>query len=75
VIRDLSLKRRSGYKRVMEDTTLGKLSAVNEALVEHLKWLLEKKDLDALSRVIPIVDNLTRVLIEIGQSSPRALEK
>jgi hypothetical protein len=43
----------------MEDTTLGKLSAVNEALVEHLKWLLEKKDLDALSRVIPIVDNLS----------------
>src|SRR4030095_15134764 len=58
-------------KRVMDDTTLGKLSEVNDALVEHLKWLLEKKDLDALSRVIPIVDNLTRVLIEIGQTSQR----
>ena len=71
MIQDLSLKRRSGYKRVMDDTTLGKLSEVNDALVEHLKWLLEKKDLDALSRVIPIVDNLTRVLIEIGQTSER----
>jgi hypothetical protein len=55
----------------MDDTTVGKLSEVNDALVEHLKWLLEKKDLDALSRVIPIVDNLTRVLIEIGQTSQR----
>jgi hypothetical protein len=49
VIRDLSLKR----CRVMDDTTLGKLSGVNDALIEHLKWLLEKKDLDAFSRVIP----------------------
>ena len=71
MIRDLSLKRGSGYKRVMDETTLGKLSEVNNALVEHVKWLLEKKDLDALSRVIPIVDNLTRVLIEIDQTSPR----
>jgi hypothetical protein len=64
--------RRSGYKRDMDDTTVGKLSAVNDALVEHLKWLLERQDLDALSRVIPIADNLTRVLIEIGQTRPRA---
>jgi hypothetical protein len=56
----------------MDDTTVGKLSAVNDALVEHLKWLLERQDLDALSRVIPIADNLTRVLIEIGQTRPRA---
>ena len=71
MIRDLSLKCRAGYNGVMDDTTLGKLSGVNDALVEHLKWLLEKKDLDALSRVIPIVDDLTRVLIEIRQTSPR----
>jgi hypothetical protein len=72
VIPDLLLKRRSGYKRVMDDTILAKLSEVNDALVEHLKWLLEQKNLDALSRVIPIVDNLTRVLIEIRQTSLRA---
>jgi len=72
VIPDLLLKRRSGYKRVMDDTILAKLSEVNDALVEHLKWLLEQKNLDALSRVIPIVDNLTRILIEIRQTSLRA---
>ena len=56
----------------MDDTILAKLSEVNDALVEHLKWLLEQKNLDALSRVIPIVDNLTRILIEIRQTSLRA---
>jgi len=72
VIPDLLLKRRSGYKRIMDDTILGKLSEVYDALVEHLKWLLEQKNLDAVSRVIPIVENLTRVLIEIRQTSLRA---
>jgi hypothetical protein len=33
-----------------------------------LKWLLERKDLDALSRVIPIVDRLTKILIDIGET-------
>ncbi len=72
MIPDLLLKRRSGYKRIMDDTILGKLSEVYDALVEHLKWLLEQKNLDAVSRVIPIVENLTRVLIEIRQTSLRA---
>jgi hypothetical protein len=33
-----------------------------------LKWLLERKDLDALSSVIPIVDRLTKILIDIGET-------
>jgi hypothetical protein len=55
----------------MDDVILDKLAEVNAALVEHLKWLLDRKDLDALSRIIPVVDNLTRVLIEIGRTRPR----
>jgi hypothetical protein len=55
----------------MDEAILDKLSEVNDALVEHLKWLLERKDFDALSRVIPVVDNLTTVLIEIDRSRPR----
>ena len=51
----------------MNETTLGTLSAITGELVEHLKWLLERKDLDALSRVIPIVDRFTKLLIEIGE--------
>jgi hypothetical protein len=52
---------------MMNDDTLGMLSAINNELVAHLNWLLERKDLDALSRVIPIVDRLTRLPIEIGE--------
>jgi len=54
----------------MDTPTLDRLSQINDDLVEHLKWLLEKKDLDALSRFIPIVDGLTRLLIEIKQKTP-----
>jgi hypothetical protein len=37
----------------MNESILAALSGVNYELVEHLKWLLERKDLDALSRVAP----------------------
>lgn len=56
----------------MNDTTFGKLSEINEALVEHLQRLLVKKDLDALSTLVPIVDKLTSILIEIRETSVRA---
>ena len=51
----------------MENTELDTLSEINDALVEHLKYLLEKKDLDALSKLIPVVDRLTMVLIKIHE--------
>ena len=59
----------------MDDTTYGKLSEVNGALIEHVHWLLEKKDLDALSRLIPIADKLTAILVEIQQPGTPSLEK
>lgn len=49
----------------MDENTLGKLAEVNDYLVEHLRWLLEKRDLDALARLIPVVDKLTTALIKI----------
>jgi hypothetical protein len=39
----------------MDKPTLDRLSQIKDDLVEHLKWLLEKKDLDALAKLIPIV--------------------
>jgi hypothetical protein len=47
------------------------LSGINHSLVEHLKWLLEKKDLDALSRLIPVVYRFTYLLIEIRKRGCR----
>ena len=57
----------------MDDTTFGKLSDINVALIDHVRWLLEKKDLSALSRLIPIVDRLTTILVEIHQPGTSSL--
>jgi hypothetical protein len=57
----------------MDKPTLDRPSQINDDLVEHLKWLLEKKDLDALAKLIPIVDRLTHLLIEIGPKKPGEL--
>lgn len=51
----------------MDKTTLDSLSEINDSLFEHVKWLLEKRDLDALSRLIPVVDTFTHLLIEMGE--------
>lgn len=51
----------------MDDTTLVKLSEINEALVEHLQWLLGKRDLDSLSALVPVVDKLTTILLQARQ--------
>ena len=55
----------------MDKFTFERLSQINDDLVLHLQWLLEKKDLDAVSKLIPIVDRLTHLLIEIGQKETR----
>ena len=58
----------------MDDTTLGKLSDINVALIDHVRWLLEKQDLGALSKLIPIVDRLTTILVEIHQPGDMATQ-
>jgi hypothetical protein len=55
----------------MDKSTFERLSQINDDLVLHLPWLLDKKDLDAVSKLIPIVDRLTHLLIEIGQKETR----
>ena len=56
----------------MDDTTFRKLSGINDALIEHLRWLVDKKDLAALSALVPIVDKLTTVLLEIRRPETSA---
>ncbi|HEY3038012.1 MAG TPA: hypothetical protein VGJ66_04700 [Pyrinomonadaceae bacterium] len=48
------------------ENAVDELSGINADLVEHLKWLLERKDLDALAKLIPVVDRVTHLLIELG---------
>ena len=56
----------------MDKSTIDWFGKVNDDLIEHLKWLLEKKDLDALSRLIPIVDKLTTALIKMHDATESA---
>ena len=48
----------------MDKSTFDKLSEIDDDLILHLQWLIERTDPDALAKLIPIVDRLTQLLIE-----------
>jgi hypothetical protein len=52
----------------MDKSTFDTLSEIDDDLVLHLQWLIERKDLDALPKLIPIVDRLTQLLIELKET-------
>ena len=56
----------------MDKSTIDSFGNVSDRLIEHLKWLLEKKDIDTLSRLIPIVDKLTTALIKMHEATESA---
>jgi hypothetical protein len=47
----------------MEQTELGRLGQINVELYELCCWLNERRDLDTASKLIPIVDRLTRLVL------------
>jgi hypothetical protein len=47
---------------------LKQLLRINDDLLQLCKWLNEKRDMETSSRLIPLVDDLTHVLIEAGKS-------
>jgi hypothetical protein len=51
----------------MDDSTLQCLTRINDELVDLCKWLKQRRDLETASRLTPIVDSLTRMLIQIAQ--------
>jgi hypothetical protein len=53
---------------MIEDDILKKLLRVNDELMQLCKWLNEKRDMATSSRLIPLVDDLTHILIEAGQN-------
>jgi hypothetical protein len=50
----------------MDKPTLDRLSQINDDLVLHLQWLMEKKALDSLAKRIPIVDRLTHGVAQLS---------
>ena len=53
---------------VIDDDTLKKLLRINDDLLQLCKWLDEKRDMETSSRLIPLVDDLTHILIEAGKN-------
>jgi hypothetical protein len=56
---------------MIDDDTLKQLLRINDELLQLCKWLNEKSDLEISSRLIPLVDDLTNVLIETGKNKLR----
>jgi hypothetical protein len=53
---------------MIDDDTLKQLLRINDELLELCKWLNEKRDMATSSRLIPLVDDLTHILIEAGKN-------
>ena len=53
---------------MIDDDTLKKLLRINDELMQLCKWLNEKRDMETSSRLIPLVDDLTHILIEAGKN-------
>ena len=53
---------------MIDDDTLKQLLRINDELLQLCKWLNEKRDMETSSRLIPLVDDLTHILIEAGKN-------
>jgi hypothetical protein len=53
---------------MIDDDTLKQLLRINDELMQLCKWLNEKRDMETSSRLIPLVDDLTHILVEAGKN-------
>jgi hypothetical protein len=54
---------------MIDDNTLKQLLRINDELLQLCKFLNEKRDdMETSSRLIPLVDDLTHILIEAGKN-------
>jgi hypothetical protein len=53
---------------MIDDDTLKQLLRINDELLQLCKLLNEKRDMETASRLIPLVDDLTHILIEAGKN-------
>jgi len=52
----------------IDDDTLKQLLRIDDELMQLCKWLNEKRDTEVSSRLIPLVDDLTHILLEAGKN-------
>ena len=53
---------------MIDDNALKQLLRINDGLFQLCKQLTEKCDIETSSRLIPLVGNLTHILIEAGKN-------
>jgi hypothetical protein len=53
---------------MIDDDTLKQLLRNNDGLFHLCKRLTDKRDMETSSRLIPVVDDLTHILIEAGKN-------
>ena len=53
---------------MIDDDTLKQLLQINDELFQVYKWLNERRDLETSSRLIPLVDDLTHIVLEAGKN-------
>jgi hypothetical protein len=53
---------------IIDDDTLKQLLRINDALFQLCKSLTDMHDIETSSRLIPLVDDLTHILIEAGKN-------
>jgi hypothetical protein len=49
---------------MIDDDTLKRLLRINDGLFQLCKWLNDKHEIEVSLRLIPLVDQLTHILIE-----------
>jgi hypothetical protein len=52
----------------IDEDTFKQLLRINDELMQLCKFLNEKRDMETSSRLIPLVDDLTHILIEAGKN-------
>jgi hypothetical protein len=53
---------------MIDDDTLKQFLRIDDELLQLCKWLNEKRDMETSSCLIPLVDELTHILIEAGKN-------
>jgi hypothetical protein len=53
---------------IIDDDTLKQLLRINDELLRLCKWLNERRETTVSSSLIPLVDDLTHILVEAGKN-------
>ena len=53
---------------MIDDDTLKQLLRINDELFQLCIWLNEQRDLETSSRLVPLVNQFTHVLLEAGKN-------